>query len=233
MLSQLDSRYFGGLTGQYSFELAFRVNAAGQESYIIRGYSSGDRSAVTEVELEAGEYEVRMQVSGYRDSSQPKIEDVVKQNWLSRREKLIRVGLSYDLAHAKGWTEEMDKKAAAATNASAAGVQTAKQDAGPDAAPDGNSSSAPPAATMNTTAETEDSWDAPLVVGLRVFAKGTSASIKVVGPPEEVAKKDEGVKVKEVVMKMLDVDDPEKQEKKGGEGSKGRWLSGRGRGKGA
>jgi hypothetical protein len=94
VLSQLDSRYFMGLSGQYSFQLAFRVHKSEETAYIVRGYSSGDRSAVTEVDLEPGKYEIKMQIAGYRDSTQPKVEDVVKQNWLSRRDKLIRIGIS-------------------------------------------------------------------------------------------------------------------------------------------
>jgi len=106
VLSQLDGRYFGGLTGQYDFNLAFRLHIAGQSEYIVRGYSSGERSAVAEVDLEPGAYRVLLQIEAFRQSSRPKIEDVVKENWLERRDKLIRIGLSYDLAHAKGKIEE-------------------------------------------------------------------------------------------------------------------------------
>ncbi|KAK0124621.1 calpain 2, (m II) large subunit [Cadophora gregata] len=106
VLSQLDGRYFGGLTGQYSFNLAFRLHMAGQSDYVVRGYSSGERSAVAEVDLEPGTYRVLLQIEAFRRSYRPKIEDVVKENWLERRDKLIRIGLSYDLAHAKGKIEE-------------------------------------------------------------------------------------------------------------------------------
>jgi hypothetical protein len=233
VLSQLDSRYFGGLTGQYTFELAFRVHSAGSSDYIIRGYSSGDRSAVTEIDLEAGAYEVRMQIQGYRDSSQPKIEDVVKQNWLSRRDKLIRMGLSYDLAHAKGWTESMDNKAAAtaappapapvpATITTDNVVQTVEDETGLGAALDADPAPVTPAAA-DPPPKTDDPWNAPLVVGLRVFAQGTSAIIKVVNEGEGEAATTEG----KIDGKRLDVDDPEKQDaagpaagKEGGEGGK-------------
>ena len=110
VLSQLDSRYFQGLTGQYTYDLAFRLHQSGETVHIIRGYSSGDRSASAEVDLNAGTYEVLMQISGYRDSTTPKIEDVVKQNWLSRRNKLLCIGLSYDLAHAKGQLPKPEQK---------------------------------------------------------------------------------------------------------------------------
>ena len=110
VLSKLDDRYFNGLKGQYSFSIAFRLHRSGEDMYIVRGYPTGDRSATAEVELEAGTYDVLLQISAQRDSSAPKIENVVKQNWLSRREKLIRTGLSYDLAHAKGHIEEEEKE---------------------------------------------------------------------------------------------------------------------------
>ncbi|KAL2074912.1 hypothetical protein VTL71DRAFT_8692 [Oculimacula yallundae] len=111
VLSQLDGRYFGGLTGQYKFNLAFRLHREGEKEYIVRGYSSGDRSAVAEVELERGTYRVLLQIEAFRQAWKPKIEDVIKENWLDRRDKLIRIGLSYDLAHAKGKVEEAEKKA--------------------------------------------------------------------------------------------------------------------------
>jgi len=108
VLSKLDDRYFQGLTGQYSVhKIAFRVNKSGETTDLIRGrnFDYWDRSAHVELDLEPGTYEVQLQIAGIRDSSAPKIEDVVKQNWLQRREKLLRIGLSYDLAHAKGRSE--------------------------------------------------------------------------------------------------------------------------------
>ena len=105
VLSKLDDRFFQGLEGQYKFNLAFRLHETGEEKYLIRGYSSGSRSASNELHLEAGTYDVYLQISGRRLSSYPKIEEVVKNNWLSRREKLIQVGLSYDLAQAMGQIE--------------------------------------------------------------------------------------------------------------------------------
>ena len=101
-LSQLDDRYFVGLQGQYSFELAFRLHKSKEEKHLIRGYSSGSRSAATELDLEAGVYEVLLQISATRDTNEPKLEDVVKANWLERRSKLIQVSLAYDLAQAMG-----------------------------------------------------------------------------------------------------------------------------------
>ena len=126
VLSKLDDRYFRGLMGQYGFNLAFRLHRSGEDMHIVRGYSSGDRSASTELELEAGTYDALLQISSWRDSSAPKIESVVKQNWISRREKLIRTGLSYDLAHAKGQIEEEEKKIDDTTTAPAKEGETSK-----------------------------------------------------------------------------------------------------------
>ena len=103
VLSQLDDRYFQGVTGQYQFRLSFRLYKEGEEDYFMRtlGEDWYDRSTSVEVDLEAGNYEVRLHVSARRNSSD-KVEDVVKSNWLDRTDKLLRVGASYDFAHAKG-----------------------------------------------------------------------------------------------------------------------------------
>jgi hypothetical protein len=112
VLSQLDDRYFRGLMGQYSFQLAFRVHKLGEEDYITRtlGAFYQDRSCSVELELEEGTYEVRLRVSAERDDEADKVEDVVKSNWLERREKLLQIGLSYDLAHSKAQLSEEPAK---------------------------------------------------------------------------------------------------------------------------
>ena len=110
VLSQLDDRYFRGLTGPYGFQLSFRVHKAGEEDYIMRTYGerNGKRSTSVELDLEAGTYEIRLKISAWRFDA-PKIEDVLKFNWLSRPEKLERIGLAYDLAHAKGQLSEPER----------------------------------------------------------------------------------------------------------------------------
>lgn len=112
VLSQLNDRYFGGLRGQYVFQLSFRLHKAGHEEYIMRtnGAYYGQRSVSLELDLEAGAYEVRLKISAYRDDSADKVEDIVRTNWLVRREKLLQIGLSYDLAHAKGQVEEDEEE---------------------------------------------------------------------------------------------------------------------------
>ena len=159
-LSQLDSRYFGGLTGQYSYELAFRVHKYGNREYIVRGYSSGDRSAVTEVDLKPGTYDVLIKVEAYRDSTEPKIEDVIEQNWLSRREKLIQIGRAYETAHAKGRIQAVAAQRARAIKAATRkGAANTKEYTSPVQAQD-------------------EPWIAPLVVGLKVFCQNTAANIR-------------------------------------------------------
>ncbi|KAF4635471.1 hypothetical protein G7Y89_g2614 [Cudoniella acicularis] len=112
VLSQLDSRYFCGLEGQYSFDLTFRVHKAGEEDYIVRSHGnySMSRSATAELELDAGEYHVLMKVEANRNGYAAQVEDVVRNNAKLRRDKLLRIGLSYDLAHAKGKFHETDEE---------------------------------------------------------------------------------------------------------------------------
>lgn len=64
------------------------------------------RSVTTELYLEAGQYSVMVKITATRDKSRTKPEDVVKETCQTRPEKLMAVGLSYDLAHAKGRLKE-------------------------------------------------------------------------------------------------------------------------------
>lgn len=115
VLSQLDGRYFCGLEGQYRFELSFRIHKAGEEDYIVRSHGNYwmRRSVTAELELPAGEYDVLMKVKAFKDRRSLPVEDVVRNNAKKRRDKLSRIGLSYDLAHAKGVVKETpeEKKA--------------------------------------------------------------------------------------------------------------------------
>ena len=131
ILSQLDNRYFQGLTGQYTFTLAFRLHACSNSAYIMRSKTTGDRSATAEIDLAVGTYDVFVQISADRDSSAPRVEEVVKQNWLNRREKLLRTGLSYDLAQAKGQidnTEDMKQHAEGRSSKSSKAVAGSEED---------------------------------------------------------------------------------------------------------
>ncbi|KAJ4185257.1 hypothetical protein NW767_002362 [Fusarium falciforme] len=115
VLAQLDDRYFRGLEGQYRFELTFRVHKAGKSDYVVRSQTPYrmTRSTNVELELEAGDYEVRVKINATRNESVFPIEKVIKQNAKSRREKLLRIGLTYDLGHCKGrFVETLEEKAA-------------------------------------------------------------------------------------------------------------------------
>ncbi|RYP03722.1 hypothetical protein DL764_004946 [Monosporascus ibericus] len=108
VLSQLDDRYYRGLEGQYRFELNFRLHKTGQEDYVVRTISPycQNRSVNVELELEAGEYVVLLKVNAARDRDVLPIEEVVRNNARDRRDKLVAVGMSYDLAHSKGQVRE-------------------------------------------------------------------------------------------------------------------------------
>ena len=109
-MQQLDDRYFRGLQGQYDFQVQFRLHRIGEDHYLGRSERTNNRSASVELDLEAGEYIVMVKIAATRDLSIMSPQDVVKMNCEDRREKLLAVGLSYDLAHAKGRVEESEKK---------------------------------------------------------------------------------------------------------------------------
>ena len=109
VLSQLDNRYFKGLTGQYSFRLQFRLHDKDRpvpEDYIVRSHGNYlmDRSVSVELpSMLPGNYSVFISVIGERDTKVPSIEEVVKRECKERaeNEKLAQVGYAYDLAHSK------------------------------------------------------------------------------------------------------------------------------------
>ncbi|KAI5920972.1 hypothetical protein F4810DRAFT_702610 [Camillea tinctor] len=104
VLSQLDDRYYRGLEGQYQFELNFRLHKKGQEGYVVRSISPycQNRSVNVELKLEAGDYVVLLKVNATRNLEILPIEEVIRNNARQRRDKLVAVGMSYDLAHSKG-----------------------------------------------------------------------------------------------------------------------------------
>ncbi|KAF3388884.1 Calpain-type cysteine protease ADL1 [Penicillium rolfsii] len=111
VLSQLDTRYFKGLAGEYSFVLKFRVQKEGDEDYMVRSHSSHfmARSVNAEIDLEPGRYQVLMKITAYRHDEES-TEETVRRLASTHREKLVQVGLSYDLAHAKGLVAETDQE---------------------------------------------------------------------------------------------------------------------------
>lgn len=107
VLAQLDDAYFGGLEGGYGYDLHFRLESSQKENendYIVRsnGNYAMARSVSTDVELEAGTYHVLMKITATRKTEKDHLEDVLPIYAATRREKFIQMGLSYDLAHAKG-----------------------------------------------------------------------------------------------------------------------------------
>ena len=101
---QLDDRYFPGLEGQYRFQLQFRLQTSGEKKYITQSKPSYfmSRSATTELDLEAGEYDVMVKIKAIWHKSILKPAEVVMKNCEDRPEKLLAVGKNYDLAHTKG-----------------------------------------------------------------------------------------------------------------------------------
>ena len=115
VLSQLDDRYFKGLEGQYHFELAFRLHQAGHEDYLVRSQTPYRmrRSVNVELQLAEGDYQVVVKVQAHRLKEYKPIEQVIRDNIKDRRDKLVRTGLAYDLAHSKGKFFETPEERAA------------------------------------------------------------------------------------------------------------------------
>lgn len=115
VLSQLDDRYFRGFEGEYWFELHFVLQAAGARpgagEHICRvrpAFKWDRRSVSCEVDLAPGEYEVLPKITATRHPRSRPVEDVVRQYAELNPQKLRQVGMSYDLAHAKGGVPDED-----------------------------------------------------------------------------------------------------------------------------
>lgn len=115
---QLDSRYFKGLAGEYDFALKFRVQKDGEEDYLVRSQSNHllKRSANAEITLKPGRYYVLMKITAYRHPGMESTDEAVSRLASRRREKLVQIGLSYDLAHAKGRVTETEREKKAREN---------------------------------------------------------------------------------------------------------------------
>jgi hypothetical protein len=115
MLGQLDTRYFVGLEGQYTFQLHFILQSqtsTSPQDYIarVRPFSRSTRAASCEVELTPGVYEVLPKITGFRNRSKPLVEEVIQKYANRRPQKLREVGLSFDLAHRKVQVPEAEAK---------------------------------------------------------------------------------------------------------------------------
>lgn len=111
-LSKLDNRYFQGLEGQYTFTLHFRLEKDGEPDYIIRSHGNYlmDRSVNVDLDLEPGTYSVLMKITGKRAFGAQSVEQVIRDSARDRQDKLIQIGLAYDLAHAKGQIKETEEE---------------------------------------------------------------------------------------------------------------------------
>lgn len=69
-----------------------------------------NRSVSADLTLNPGTYSVLMKIVATRDTSKPRPEDVIRGSCRFMREKLLQIGLSYDLAHAKGRFQETEKE---------------------------------------------------------------------------------------------------------------------------
>ncbi|KAF3939988.1 Calpain-8 [Dactylella cylindrospora] len=104
VLQQLDDRYFKGLEGEYVFDLHFRVHRPEEPDYFIRSRANCLmwRSVSCEVELEAGVWDVAYKITATKSDDKKSVEETVKETSVANRRKFLQVGMSYDLAHAKG-----------------------------------------------------------------------------------------------------------------------------------
>lgn len=72
-----------------------------------------NRSINVELELEAGDYVVVVKIDALRNEQIMPVEDVIRAFAKERREKLLRIGFAYDLAHSKGRIIETAEEKAA------------------------------------------------------------------------------------------------------------------------
>jgi len=112
VLSQLDDRYFRGLAGRYRFGLHFRVEKEDETEYITRSRSNVGmcRSVNMELELEPGKYIVIFKITSEKDRGAPTKDKVIRKAKKYNRKKFLQIGMSHDLAFAKGKAEPKDEK---------------------------------------------------------------------------------------------------------------------------
>lgn len=78
---------------------------------MVRSHSSQfmSRSVNTEIDLDPGRYHVLMKITAFRHDMES-TDEIIRRLASTRREKLMQMGLSYDLAHAKGLVGETDEE---------------------------------------------------------------------------------------------------------------------------
>lgn len=111
VLSQPDVRYFKGLSGRYKYSLHFRLYKDGEDTYLLRSMdqSGNMRSCNAETELEPGTYELLLKITAERFDEKKTPEQVIRDFKDERREKILNVGKSFDLAHSKGKLRDLEK----------------------------------------------------------------------------------------------------------------------------
>ncbi|RVD84784.1 uncharacterized protein DFL_006508 [Arthrobotrys flagrans] len=110
VLQQLDTRYFKGLEGEYIFRLHFRIHRPEDPEYLVRSRANCDmsRSVSCEVELEAGVWDIAYKITATKVEGRKSVEEAVQELSVNNRKKFLQVGMSYDLAFAKGRTIVVD-----------------------------------------------------------------------------------------------------------------------------
>ena len=114
---QLDSRYFHGFEGEYTFLLHFILQKKDSDpgDYVCRvrpkteDFFRDNRSVSCEVDLEPGVYEVLPKITA-RKSGKPAVENIVTLLADEKPQKLRQVGLSFDLAHAKALKSDLARE---------------------------------------------------------------------------------------------------------------------------
>ena len=90
--------------------MQFRLEKEGKAGYIARshGIYKMSRSVSVDLELEAGTYSVLMKVTARRDLGKKTPDEVLRENCRTRPNKITQLGLAYDLAQAKGISQESE-----------------------------------------------------------------------------------------------------------------------------
>ncbi|KAI9206064.1 uncharacterized protein BJ171DRAFT_498567 [Polychytrium aggregatum] len=102
VLSQLDTRYFKMLEGQYDFIIHFRIHRDGSDDYFVRNRTLdvNRRSVNVELQLKPGCYQVHVKVEREYNYNLP-LEDVVKsvrpENWA----KCIRLNQNMNISRSQ------------------------------------------------------------------------------------------------------------------------------------
>ena len=169
VLSQLDSRYYWGLEGQYQFELGFQLHRLGrgdwEENGIVTRLCDYPRSVNVEINLDAGDYAVMVKIEATRSSDRLPPEEVVRQNVEKRKDKLLKIGHSYDYANAKAGQQQraMDFETPSSRRVRG-GAQDEDSQSSENAKGPASSSCA-----CKCHAKAIEPWNAAAVIGLRIY----------------------------------------------------------------